>query len=135
MRPGLVVCFVVAVCTTACVVTPDDRASADITEIDTPDSLAATDTVHVSFVYTFGGCERDGGVRTERRTGELTFANELTFAAFKIVPRLPEGANCPDVLRLVQFRHVIPPPQRAARLTLVFLQPSGNHSVRVVRTP
>lgn len=113
----------------ACLTEPDDRELAQISEIEVPETLASTDTLVISFVWTFGGCDEGLGVST------LWSMERTTFSALIRKGERAQGVNCPDVQRLVTHRHIIPPSQRSDPYTLSFRQPSGVDGVRIVRTP
>lgn len=98
---------------------------APISDIQAPSSAAATDTLRISFRWTYGGCDIGIGVRTN------STPTRLTFAAYKR-ERSGAGLNCPDVLRLDYHEHIVLPSQRSGTFTLIFRQPYGNDDVRVV---
>lgn len=106
---------------------PEPQLLADITNITAPTSVAASDTLRVAFIWTFGGCEKGVGVSVSGTQ------NGATFTATKEMPRIIPGMNCPSVQRLMQHSHNFLPSQRSGRFTLTFRQPSGVDSVRVVQ--
>jgi hypothetical protein len=108
---------------TSCITEPDFLT--DIRDIQAPASAAATDTLRISFRWTYGGCDVGVGVRT------TSTPTQLTFAAFKRDAGIP-GMGGTDVLHLQPYDHIVLPSQRSGTFTLVFRQPSGSDSVRVV---
>ncbi len=118
---GLMACVVAFACTSA---TEPVLAGevAVITGISVPARAAATDTVRVAFSYVTAAC--DTGLAVESRQ---TF-NEIRFTARSKHTDLP----CLAVLAISHpVVYLIPPPHEAP-LRLIFSEPDGKDSVRVV---
>jgi hypothetical protein len=126
-RIGVVGLMAAAVTAAACSTTTDPVLTgqvAQIAGITTPAHATATDTIKVSFSYITTACDTGATVEARRtpdgyRFTARSFTTELNCA----------GVNGPHAVGF----SIAPPQDLPSRL--IFSQPDGNDSVRVVAAP
>lgn len=101
---------------------PEFRAR--LAELVVPDSVLPSDTARVSFLYENSCGTRE--VHLRRRPSELEV---------EVIGRFPSRAPvCPDWLRYSAHSVDIAPADRVGDFTVIFRQPEGGDSVRVIRS-
>lgn len=123
-RIGVVGVVVTASVAAACGSTTDPQLTgqvAQITGITAPLHATATDTVKVSFSYLTTACDTGATVEARQTPDGLRFT----------VRSFPTELNCSGVNGPHPVGYLIRPPHDA-QLRLIFSEPDGNDSVRVV---
>jgi hypothetical protein len=104
---------------------PRQHTLAYLSDIEVPASVAASDSLHVSFRYTHGVCDSDIRAEVQASPGARTF--------FVSIRRPYTGqAQCTDQAVIKQFSYAVPPSLRTTQFTVKFVLPEGLDSIRVV---
>lgn len=101
---------------------PDARFPVEIAGIDVPETAAPNDTVRIRFLYEAGCGEREIVLRMRH--------DRLEVGAFGFA--LAPGMLCPGWIDYLERTVLIPPAERGVPYTVVFAQPSGVDSVRII---
>lgn len=107
---------------------PTGSRVATIYQIRVPAHASFTDTVHVAFSYAIGPCDTGTVVEARPEPDGVRFTVR-SFPTNRVCPLNPTASLVP--LIVPQWTMAIGPPH-ASPLRLVFTEPSGGDSVRVI---